>query len=97
MEKKILNEVARFQAIAGIQAIGSLGNSISLKEDMEMEEGFTDEFSGEAAESLKNLIAVVSTKDPATAKKLMDAVQAFAKELKGGHVMEADDSTEEEG
>ena len=77
--KTLLQEVARFQAIAGIKAVGSLGNAYNLNEESDMEEGILSTIGGaikKGAEKVdvalggspKDCIQKANAADPASVK-----------------------------
>lgn len=101
--KKLLNEVSRFQAIAGLKPVGSLGTPYNLNEDME-EEGMatTDTVEEEAMNEaswmeLWNMIssAAIIGGSAAAAMKLLvkDAKANIVSQLKAKGEQIPDDKT----
>ena len=102
-DKKLLNEVSRFQAIAGLKPVGSFGTPYTLTEDMEEESTTTtDTVEEEAVNEASwmewwNMIspAAIIAGSAATAMKLLmkDAKANIVSQLKAKGEQIPDDKT----
>ena len=87
-DKTLLEEVARFQAIAGITPVGSLNTATNLNEESDMEEGILSTIGGaikKGAEKVdvalggspKDCIEKANAADPASVKKSIKSADWF--------------------